>query len=166
MMMPTRVLVVGASESRDAVTSAMSHWSIDPVCCSGVQEARSLLPNARPALIFCDEMLADGTYRDLLRELAKPTKTHLVVISPTPDLDDNYNEAIGLGVFDMIASPCRRTDVQWIAIRAMQQGARRSGSKRPLKPDEDGEPELAPGPNAGDSRERTPLGSRLGGASR
>jgi DNA-binding NtrC family response regulator len=154
--MPTRVLVVGATENRDAVTSAMSHWSIDPVCCSGVREARTLLPDARPSLIFCDEMLADGTYRDLLHELGKSAKTHLVVISLTPDLDDNYNEAIGLGAFDMIVSPCRRTDVQWIAIRAMQEGVRRSGSKRRLKPDSDGGPESSPEPGAGDSGEKAP----------
>jgi DNA-binding NtrC family response regulator len=156
--MPTRVLVVGATENRDAVTSAMSHWSIDPVCCSGVQEARSLLPNARPSLIFCDEMLADGTYRDLLHELGKPAKTHLVVISLTPDL--HYNEAIGLGAFDMIASPCRRTDVQWIAIRAMQEGARRSGNKRRLKPENDGEPGSNPEPSAGNSEEKAPQEGR------
>ena len=30
----------------------------------------------------------------------------------------------------MIASPCRRSDVQWIAIRAMQDELRRSGGRR------------------------------------
>jgi DNA-binding NtrC family response regulator len=130
MTTQTRVLVVGASENRDAVTSAMSHWSIDPVCCSGVQEARGLLPSAKPSLIFCDETLSDGTYRDLLRELSKPANIRLVVISFTPDLDDHYNEALALGAFDMIAGPCQRSDVQWIAIRALQEAERRSGNKR------------------------------------
>jgi DNA-binding NtrC family response regulator len=127
---PPRVLVVGASGNRDAVTSAMSHWSIDPVCCSGVQEARGLLPDAKPFIIFCDETLSDGTYRDLLCELSKPAKIRFVVISFTPDLDDHYNEALALGAFDMIASPCQRSDVQWIAIRAVQAAARHSGNKR------------------------------------
>jgi DNA-binding NtrC family response regulator len=130
-------LVVGASENRDAVTSAMSHWSIDPVCCSGVQEARGLLPNAKPSLIFCDETLCDGTYRDLLLELSEPAKIRFVVMSLIPDLDDHYNEAIALGAFDMIASPCRRSDVQWIAIRAVQEATRRSGNKRRPRVDAD-----------------------------
>ena len=128
-----RVLVVGGSENRDAVTSAMSHWSIDPVCCSGVNEARSLMPDARPSLIFCDETLGDGTYRDLLRDLSKAAKARGVVMSLAPDRDDTYNEAITLGAFDMIASPCRRSDVQWIAIRAMQDEVRRSASRRRQK---------------------------------
>jgi hypothetical protein len=33
----------------------------------------------------------------------------------------------------MIASPCRRSDVQWIAIRAMQDELRRSGGRRRTK---------------------------------
>ena len=129
-MSPSRVLVVSASENRDLVTSALSHWAIDPVCCSGVAEAVRLLPDAHPSLIFCEEVLADGTYRDVLRELSKSAKTRLVVISPATDRDDTYNEAINLGAFDMIASPCLRSDVQWIAIRAMQDEVRRSAARR------------------------------------
>ena len=52
------------------------------------------------------------------------------MISPSAELDENYNEAIALGAFDMIASPSRRSDVQWIAIRAMHEDARRSFNKR------------------------------------
>lgn len=130
---PCRVLVVSASENREAVTSAMAHWAMDPVCCSGVQEACSLLQETSPSLIFCDETLSDGTYRDLLREISRSLRARFVVISSAADLDANYNEAIALGAFDMIASPCRRSDVQWIAIRAMHEDARRSFSKRRTK---------------------------------
>ena len=133
MIVPCRVLVVSPGENREAVTSAMGHWSVDPVCCSNVKEARTLLPNARPSLIFCEESLSDGTYRDLLRELSKTTKSHFVVMSPRPDENDVYNEALNLGAFDMIASPCRRSDVQWIAIRAMQDEMRRSTGRRRQK---------------------------------
>ncbi len=86
-----------------------------------------------PSLIFCDETLGDGTYRDLLRDLSKAAKARVVVMSLAPDRDDTYNEAITLGAFDMIASPCRRSDVQWIAIRAMQDEVRRSATRRRQK---------------------------------
>jgi len=130
---PRRVLVVSTREDRDNVTSALSRWAIDPVCCSSVSEVCALLPNACPSIIFCEETLADGTYRELLRELSKSTKTRLVVISRAADCEDTYNEAITLGAFDMIASPCRRSDVQWIAIRAMQDQVRRCASRRHSK---------------------------------
>jgi hypothetical protein len=103
-------LVVSAGENRDVVTSAMSHWSMESVCSSGIQDALS--------------------------------RTRLVVISPNAELDENYNEAIALGAFDMIASPSRRSDVQWIAIRAMHEDARRTASKRRprITPPKDSEP--------------------------
>jgi DNA-binding NtrC family response regulator len=127
---PSRVLVVSNSENREVVTSAMNHWSIEAVPCSGVREARSLLPSARPSLIFCEEELPDGSYRELLQDVSKAAKTRVVVISPDAEQDTHYNEALALGAFDMIASPCRRSDVQWIAIRAMQDELRRAGGRR------------------------------------
>jgi DNA-binding NtrC family response regulator len=128
---PSRVLVVSTTgENRDVVTSAMNHWSIEAVPCGGIREARSLLPTARPSLIFCEEDLPDGTYRELLNDVSKAAKTRVVVISPEAEQDTRYNEALALGAFDMIASPCRRSDVQWIAIRAMQDELRRSGGRR------------------------------------
>jgi DNA-binding NtrC family response regulator len=125
--------VISTGENRDVVTAAMSHWSIEAVPCSGVVEARALLPSARPSLIFCEEDLPDGTYRELLNDVSKTAKTRVVVISRDAELDAHYNEALTLGAFDMIASPCRRSDVQWIAIRAMQDELRRSGGRRRTK---------------------------------
>ena len=130
---PGRVLVISSGENRDVVTSAMSHWSIEAVPCSGVREARTLLPSTRPSLIFCEEALPDGTYRELLQDVSKTAKTRVVVISADAELDAHYNEALALGAFDMIASPCRRSDVQWIAIRAMHDELRRSGGRRRTK---------------------------------
>ena len=122
--------MISSGENRDVVTAAMSHWSIEAVPCSGVREARTLLPTARPSLIFCEEDLPDGSYRELLNDVSKTSKTRVVVISAAAEQDAHYNEALSLGAFDMIASPCRRTDVQWIAIRAMQDELRRSGGRR------------------------------------
>ena len=130
---PGRVLVISTGENRDVVTAAMSHWSIEAVPCSGVVEARTLLPSARPSLIFCEEDLPDGTYRELLNDVSKTARTRVVVISRDAELDAHYNEALALGAFDMIASPCRRSDVQWIAIRAMQDELRRAGGRRRTK---------------------------------
>jgi DNA-binding NtrC family response regulator len=86
-----------------------------------------------PLYHFCEDTLADGTYREPLRELSKSTKARLIVISRAADCEDTYNEAIPLGAFDMIASPCRRSDVQWIALRAMQDELRRSAGRRHSK---------------------------------
>jgi len=125
-----QVLVVSPGPNREAVKSAMSRWSIDLLCCSDVHEAKILLPSSNPSLIFCEEQLSDGTYRDLLQDLGRVPKARLVVISESNDLDQAFNEASALGAYEIIASPCRPTDVQWITIRAMQEESRRSGRRR------------------------------------
>lgn len=125
-----QVLVVSPGTNREAVKSAMSRWSIDLLCCSDVHEARILLPSSSPSLIFCEEQLNDGTYRDLLQDLGRVPKMRLVVMSESSDLDQAFNEASALGAYEIIASPCRSTDVQWITIRAMQDETRRTGRRR------------------------------------
>ena len=137
---PIQIVVVSAGSNRDAVISAMSRWSIEPISCPGVNDARHLLRRAGPSLVFCEEELSDGTYRDLLRDLARVRRTQLVVISGNSDLDQVYREATALGAFDTIASPCRPADVQWVVIRALQQAQRRARNKRRREPSRFGSP--------------------------
>lgn len=102
---------------------------MEPVYCSSLQEALGALPDATLSLIFCEDKLEDGTYVDLLRTLGKPMKTRVVVISQAED-DEKYNEAIELGAFDVISSPCRPSDVQWMVIRAIQEESRHGSKAR------------------------------------
>ena len=125
-----QVLVVSPGPNREAVKSAMSRWSIDLLCCSDVHEAKVLLPSSNPSLVFCEEQLSDGTYRDLLQDIGRVQKVRLVVMSESNDLDQAFNEVSAFGAFEIIASPARPTDVQWITIRAMQEESRRSGRRR------------------------------------
>jgi len=124
-----QVLVVSTSSNREAVISAMKRWSIEPLCCSSLQEVRKVLPRGR-SLIFCEEQLQDGTYRDLLHELARERHAQVVVISSATDLDQVHQTASALGAFEIIASPCIPADVQWVAIRALQDAARRVRNSR------------------------------------
>ena len=86
------------------------------------------MPDETLSLIFCEDTLSDGTYRDILRSPGKAIKTRLVVISEVSD-DQKYNEAKQLGAFDVISSPCRRSDIQWMVIRAIQEESRHSGAR-------------------------------------
>jgi DNA-binding NtrC family response regulator len=119
--------------NRDLVKSAMNQWALEAVFCSNVQEARTLLPDSTLSLIFCEDTLPDGTYLDLLNVMGKPLKTRMVVISPSSHVDEKYQEAINSGVFDVIASPCRTSDVQWVLIRAIQEESRHAGRRGRLQ---------------------------------
>jgi len=138
-----RVLIIGAETNREIVRTTMAQWALETTFCSSVHEARPLLTNSGFSLVFCEDQLSDGTYQDLLGPTVKPVKSRFVVLSPTPEADDKYEEAMRLGAFEMIASPCRKSDIQWIVIRAMQEESRRGGNRRRVTPHEDGNAETA-----------------------
>lgn len=113
----------------------MASWSLDVQSCTTVQEARSVLRGGRHPVILCEDRLPDGSYEDVLKLLGgRLDRTRVVVMAGT-DLDECYRQARALGAFDVIASPCQRTDVQWIVIRAVQDHQHRS-SYRPRTPEE------------------------------
>jgi DNA-binding NtrC family response regulator len=136
-------LIIGAETNCDIVRKTMAQWALETTSCSSVHEARPTLTNSGFSLIFCEDQLTDGTYQDLLGPTVKPGKSRFVVLSPTPEADDKYEEAMRLGAFEMIASPCRKSDIQWIVIRAMQEESRRGGSRRRATPHENGNAEAA-----------------------
>jgi len=124
-----RVLIVSAVENYDLVKNAMNQWALEAVHCSSLQEARGLLPDSTFSLIFCEETLVDGTYREVLNISGKALKTRVVVISPMSHVEEIYLEAMDAGAFEMIASPCRVSDVQWVVIRAIQEESRHVGRR-------------------------------------
>ncbi len=124
-----RVLIVSAEMNREFVRNAMNQWAMEAVSCSSLQEARDLLPDPTFSLIFCEETLPDGTYLDVLNIQGKALKTRVVVISDMSHVEEKYQQAIDVGAFEMIASPCRASDVQWVVIRAIQEESRHAGRR-------------------------------------
>ena len=115
-----RVLSICSDANRQAVETAMANWSLDLRFCATLQEARAILRSGRQPIVLCEEKLPDGSYQDVLRLLGSNLcRTRVIVISDS-NLDERYTEARAEGAFDVIASPCKRTDVQWIVIRAVQ----------------------------------------------
>ena len=112
-----QVLIVcsDAANSR-VIEEAASGWMLETIVCSSLQESRALLPKQGVAIIFCEDRLRDGTYRDLLSVANAP----VVVMISDLNNDSSHREAIELGALDVVASPCSRKDVQWMVIRAMQ----------------------------------------------
>jgi DNA-binding NtrC family response regulator len=115
--------------NRDLVKDAMNQWAMEAVYCSGLQEAQGLLPDSTLSLIFCEETLVDGTYHNVLNIQGKALKTRVVVISQMSHVEEKYQEAMDAGAFEMIASPCRASDVQWVVIRAIQEESRHVGRR-------------------------------------
>ena len=83
-------------------------------------EAQEVLSRQWIALVFCDDRLADGSYRDLLRTPRTWKKAPYIVVTTRTGEWKEYLEALGLGASDMIQYPYRSTDVELNVIRALR----------------------------------------------
>ena len=129
---PVQILVASSEiESRRALTTILKNEGYETVSASRVSEVKEALDSQNVGIVFCDRRLSDGNYRDVLgltRLQQKPVK--LVVTSRLADWDE-YLEALHHGAFDLIASPCRPTDVLWALIQARREEHERSNFVAP-----------------------------------
>jgi len=121
MNIPWDILVASSDlEGRRALSNILGNLGVDPLTSSTVRECKELMASERVGLIFCDRLLADGNCYDLLNaSRIGRTKARVVVMSSTADWDE-FLEAMRLGAFDVIANPCRATDVEWMIIQALR----------------------------------------------
>jgi DNA-binding NtrC family response regulator len=133
MNIPWDILVASSDlEGRRALSNILDKLGVDPLTSSSVRECKELIASERVGLIFCDRLLADGNCYDLLNaSRCGRTKARVVVMSSTADWDE-FLEAMRLGAFDVIASPCRATDVEWMIIQALRY--ERTEARLALKP--------------------------------
>jgi DNA-binding NtrC family response regulator len=127
MNVPWQIVVASSDlENRRALMQILTRLGLDAVGVSNRVECDEVLKKQTVGLIFCERHLADGSYRDLLSTARSyPNKIRVVVTSKRADWDE-YLEAMRLGAFDVIASPCRPTDVEWMVIQAKRDERNRS----------------------------------------
>ena len=118
-----RVLVLGSDAANiQQIEDATRAWMFETVVCSSLRSAKELLAEKDFAVIFCDERFVDGTYSDLLSGVRGSSKTPVAVMISDIDHDYVFREAVELGAFGVIPSPCSIKDVQWMVIRAVEHG--------------------------------------------
>ena len=114
------VLVVSSNlEYRRALVRVLDDLPVDKFVAATVAEAEDVLSRQRVALVFCDDRLTDGTYRDLLSgPRTCGNAPYLVVTTRTGEWKE-YLEAAGLGAFDMIQYPYRPAEIELNVLRTM-----------------------------------------------
>jgi len=115
------VLIATADlEACRRLASVLSPWGFEPICASTVGKAKAVLARGGVPMVFCEDRLVDGSFRDVLAAatLVK-SKVRVVVLSRTDD-ENGYLEAIQLGAFDVIPCPCRPADVHRVVSQAMR----------------------------------------------
>src|SRR5574341_487361 len=113
MISRLKVLLVSSDPANlRTLKRVLEECHLKPVCCSSVSDARAQLARRRVPLVFCETVLADGSYRDVLG-VADTSESKVVVASPSGDTGE-YMEAMALGAFDYVSSPYRHSEVEWI----------------------------------------------------
>ena len=116
------MLVISSDVGNSRVIEEVSNsWMLESVVCPSLTEAKSLLGMQGFGVIFCQDQLQDGTYRELLSAVRHPAcRTRVVVLISDGDKNRTCRDAMELGAFDVVPSPCAKKDVQWVIIRATQ----------------------------------------------
>ncbi|HWQ02954.1 MAG TPA: response regulator [Candidatus Nitrosotenuis sp.] len=115
------VLVAGESaECRRDLGSILTRFGVSAAYSSTVRETQRILAERPVWLIFCDEELADGDFRDVLRAAKTSGGRVPVVISTRNDDWDNYLEALRLGAFDYLVGPFSAADVELLVRYAFR----------------------------------------------
>jgi DNA-binding NtrC family response regulator len=119
MTTPWEVVVVSSDlESRRNLSAILVGQGLDPICTSTLRECREILSQKKVGVVFCDSHLADGSYQEFLAAYRSRNERPRVVITSRHSEWDEFKEAMRLGAFDVIGSPCRPTDVEWMIIQA------------------------------------------------
>ncbi|HEY6466568.1 MAG TPA: hypothetical protein VIY69_11290 [Candidatus Acidoferrales bacterium] len=128
------VVVVSSNlVNRQEVAGMLFRLGIDPICLSSVDQCRNLRSQKNIGLVFCDRHVKDGDYRDVVSavRVSQTESAAKVVMMAELDTPEEYHRARQHGLFDVISSPCRPTDVEWMVIQAKRN---RHQGKEPLAP--------------------------------
>ena len=125
-MQPKWDVLVASSdiEHRRLLVQILDGLNLNVLSCGTLGEATDFLSRRGVDMIFCDEHLADGSYRGLLGPKKESRKGPVVVVTIRTGEWDEYLEAMRLGAFDAVRRPLHPTDVESVVLRAMHGDAR------------------------------------------
>lgn len=110
------VVVVSSNlAKRRDVAEVLLRLGVDPISVATVDELREISGQGNIGLVLCDRKMNDGDYRDVLSAVASASK---VVMMSELESPEEYQRARRLGLFDIIPSRCRATDIEWMVIQA------------------------------------------------
>lgn len=99
---------------------ALGRCGLQPVPASTLTQARELLLHDRFSMILCEETIAGGSYREILRHVGGfAARIPVVVFSRMADWD-RYLEAMRAGAFDYVANPCSAVEIESVVKRALR----------------------------------------------
>jgi DNA-binding NtrC family response regulator len=119
------LIVCSDPECSSMLLGVIKDYGLEASAAADIRQARTHLQKPDLSLVLCESNLPDGSFRDLFDASALRTSPLRFVVLVRDE--EGYSEAMRLGAFEAIPTPCRRSDVQWTMIRALRQ-AREPGT--------------------------------------
>jgi DNA-binding NtrC family response regulator len=113
------LVVSGRVEDRQKLARILDSLSTNVFIVGTLAHAREVLQLQPITIIFCDERLSDGPYRELVAFAKDQRNTAQFFVMLTTGEWPEFLEALGLGV-DAIRYPVQPTDVELALIHAMR----------------------------------------------
>jgi DNA-binding NtrC family response regulator len=122
MMSSISILVINREPLyRDMLAASISRFGARPFCCGSLESAADLLGEHPIHIVFCDDVLPDGTFQTLMDSAEICGMQAAVIVTSRRDEWGPFLQALSAGVFDYIALPPVPGEVDRIlsaAIRA------------------------------------------------
>jgi DNA-binding NtrC family response regulator len=90
----------------------------------GRREALSSIRRFHPWVVVCDQILADGDWRDLLSDLQSEQQMPPLIVSSRLADDRLWAEVLNLGGYDLLTKPFAETEVSRVVRLAAHRGSK------------------------------------------
>jgi len=117
----TVLIVSSQAAHRDRVAEVVRKCGLRPVFSPTLADARSILAESCPAIIFCEDDLPDSELRDSLATLTAAARVPVIALSSLAEWTSCL-EAFSAGAFDYIACPPDPRETERIMRLALDYG--------------------------------------------
>jgi DNA-binding NtrC family response regulator len=117
MLTPQKVLIISSEpQNMEELDRAFGKYGLKRAHCETVSTAKKLIPTQQFSAVYCEENLADGSYREVIREVAgSSANTPVIVVSSRGDWDA-YVTAMAEGAFDYLGLPLNQEELERILL--------------------------------------------------
>jgi DNA-binding NtrC family response regulator len=121
-MARTGILVVSSEPGHtNAVISAIGDdGSFAVSAVPSYRAALFALAKQSVSLIICDQLLQDGSWKDLLGRIAMMNEPPRLVVMAAPENRTLWAEAISLGAYDVLAKPMAAGEIRHVCSSAQR----------------------------------------------
>lgn len=115
-----QILVICAeSPTREVIAAAVGRCRRSAICCSTVGGARTLLGQGGFSVVFCEDLLPDGAFQDVLEIIADLRMSALLIVLSRRDDWGAYLSTLAAGAFDYIVCPPSSAETERILRMAL-----------------------------------------------